>query len=55
MPAKVVAERLGHTWFAFTVETYQHVLPGMRADAARVIEAFIALRATANPALAKAG
>ena len=34
MPVKVVSERLGHASAAFTIETYQHVLPGMQADAA---------------------
>ncbi len=34
VPAKVVSERLGHATTAFTIETYQHVLPGMQADAA---------------------
>jgi integrase len=53
--SKVVSERLGHTWFAFTVETYQHVLPGMQADAARVIEALLAPAATENPATHKVG
>lgn len=32
---KVVSERLGHATLAFTIETYQHVLPGMQADAAK--------------------
>jgi integrase len=36
---KVVAERLGHARVAFTLETYQHILPGMQADAARTFEA----------------
>ena len=39
MPVKVVSERLGHANIAFTIETYQHVLPGMQADAARIYEA----------------
>lgn len=30
--------RLGHANIAFTIETYQHVMPGMHADAARVYE-----------------
>ena len=34
VPVKVVSERLGHANIAFTIETYQHVLPGMQADAA---------------------
>ena len=35
---KVVSERLGHTNIAFTMQTYQHILPGMQADAARTYE-----------------
>ena len=35
-PIKVVSERLGHATPGFTMATYQHVLPGMQADAARV-------------------
>ena len=38
VPVKVVSERLGHANIAFTIETYQHVLPGMQADAARTYE-----------------
>jgi hypothetical protein len=38
VPVKVVSERLGHANIALTIETYQHVLPGMQADAARVYE-----------------
>ncbi len=41
VPVKVVSERLGHATTAFTIETYQHVLPGMQADAARTFEALI--------------
>ena len=33
-PLKVVSERLGHSNPAFTMTTYQHVLPGMGAGAA---------------------
>lgn len=33
-PVKVVSERLGHANPAFTMSVYQHVLPGMQADAA---------------------
>jgi hypothetical protein len=39
VPVKVVSERLGHGNIALTIETYQHVMPGMQADAARVYEA----------------
>jgi integrase len=38
VPVKVVSERLGHANVAFTIETYQHVLPGMQADAATIYE-----------------
>ncbi|MEX0665389.1 MAG: site-specific integrase [Acidimicrobiia bacterium] len=34
VPVKVVSERLGHASPAFTMSVYQHVLPGMQADAA---------------------
>ncbi len=35
VPIKVVSERLGHAHPGFTMHTYQHVLPGMGASAAR--------------------
>ncbi len=38
----MVSERLGHAMSAFTIETYQHVLPGMQADAARTFEQLVA-------------
>lgn len=38
IPVKVVSERLGHTNIAFTMQTYQHLLLGMQADAARSTE-----------------
>lgn len=38
VPVKVVSERLGHANIGFTIQTYQHVLPGMQADAARTYE-----------------
>lgn len=34
VPIKVVTERLGHAHPAFTMHTYQHLLPGMSAQAA---------------------
>jgi integrase len=34
VPIKVVSERLGHAHPAFTMHTYQHLLPGMSAAAA---------------------
>lgn len=38
IPVKVVSERLGHANIAHTMQTYQHVLPGMQADAADTTE-----------------
>lgn len=35
VPVKVVSERLGHANVAHTIQTYQHLLPGMQADVAR--------------------
>jgi len=42
VPVKVVSERLGHAIIAFTIETHQHVLPGMQADAADTCRALLA-------------
>lgn len=42
VPVKVVSERLGHGNPSFTIDTYQHVLPGMQAEAARIFESLIA-------------
>lgn len=42
VPVKVVSERLGHGNPAFTIDTYQHVLPGMQAEAARIFGQLIA-------------
>ena len=44
VPVKVVSERLGHGNQAFTIDTYQHVLPGP-SEAVRVFEQLIALAA----------
>ena len=38
VPVKVVSERLGHAHIAFTMQTYQQVLPDMQVDAARITE-----------------
>lgn len=46
VPIKVVSERLGHSHPAFTMHTYQHLLPGMSAAAA---EQFAALIANTSP------
>ena len=49
VPVKVVSERLGHAHIAHTLQTYQHVLPGMQDDAAGVAERL----ATPSPAIKK--
>lgn len=41
VPLKVVSERLGHSSPAFTMCVYQHVLPGMQADAAEIFVGLI--------------
>ena len=38
VPVKVVSERLGHSSPAFTMTVYQHVLPGMQAEAAQDVQ-----------------
>lgn len=42
VPIKVVSERLGHSNPAFTMHTYQHLLPGMSAAAAQQFAALLA-------------
>ena len=42
VPIKVVSERLGHAHPSFTIHTYQHLLPGMSATAARQFAELIA-------------
>ena len=42
VPVKVVSERLGHANVAFTMHTYQHLLPGMSAAAAQRFAALLA-------------
>jgi integrase len=41
VPIKVVSERLGHATPGFTMATYQHVLPGMQAEAARAFASLL--------------
>jgi integrase len=41
VPVKVVSERLGHANVAFTMSIYQHVLPGMQAEAAATFAGLI--------------
>lgn len=58
VPVKVVSERLGHASPGFTLNVYQHVLPGMQAEAALVFDQILytpgeeaAARSTTTPAL----
>lgn len=55
VPIKVVSERLGHASPAFTIETYQHVIPDMQVEAARTIETIVTAVLPATPASPKAG
>ena len=48
VPVKVVSERLGHAHIAHTLQTYQHVLPGMQAAAADAAERITKPRPTLN-------
>jgi integrase len=41
-PVKVVSERLGHATVTITLETYQHIMPGMQAEAAARFAALVA-------------
>ncbi|MEZ5323398.1 MAG: site-specific integrase [Microthrixaceae bacterium] len=54
VPIKVVSERLGHSNPAFTMTTYQHVIPGMQEDAAAAFGQLLADHSTqsAKPLLA---
>jgi integrase len=47
VPVKVVSERLGHSNPSFTMTVYQHVLPGMQAEAAAIFAEL--LRPTREP------
>lgn len=40
-PVKVVSERLGHSTVTFTMQQYQHVLPGMQREAAERMAALM--------------
>ncbi len=41
VPVKVIAERLGHEDPAFTMKQYAHVIPGMQAEAARIVAGLV--------------
>ena len=49
VPLKVVSERLGHATPAFTMATYQHILPGMQAEAAATFAALLEPTSTGGP------
>jgi integrase len=55
VPIKVVSERLGHSTPAFTMVTYQHVLPGMQDDAARAFGIILAAGSVATGSDSVAG
>jgi integrase len=40
---KIVSERLGHSTVGITLNTYSHVLPGLQQDAARLLDAALAV------------
>jgi hypothetical protein len=48
-PIKVVSERLDHAHPGFTMNTYQHVMPGMGATAARDFGAMCRRNVTSRP------
>ena len=48
VPIKVVSERLGHASPSFTMAVYQHVLPGMQAEAAARFAELLELRKDNN-------
>lgn len=54
VPPKVVSERLGHSTPSFTITTYQHILPGMQAQAAADFAALLCA-ARPNPAPSSTG
>ncbi len=49
VPAKVVSGRLGHANVAFTMSVYQHILPGMQADAAHIFAKLVFGDSSAGP------
>jgi hypothetical protein len=55
VPIKVISERLGHSTPAFTMMTYQHVLPGMQDDAARAFAAILPEGHTTTDSVATGG
>ena len=54
VPVKVVSERLGHASPAFTISVYQHVIPGMQADAATVFSDLVATALAPPPQVSAA-
>lgn len=54
IPVKVVSERLGHANIAHTMQTYQHVMPGMQADAADTTERLAHPKPTTEKSVSRA-
>ncbi len=48
VPVKVISERLGHEDPAFTMKQYAHVIPGMQAEAARLVADLVASSVTTD-------
>jgi site-specific recombinase XerD len=42
VPARVVMEILGHSGISLTLDTYSHVIPGLRREAAERMESLLA-------------
>ncbi|WP_258583799.1 hypothetical protein [Mesorhizobium sp. AR02] len=53
MHPKIANERLGHSSIGITLDLYNHVMPGMQADAAEQVDAVIqrAVKAKAQKAI----
>lgn len=49
VPIKVISERLGHESPAFTMKQYAHALPGMQAQAARLVAGIVGADPSAPP------
>ncbi len=44
VPAKVVAETLGHSRIGITMDVYSHVLPHLQEEAAAKMDGLLAVR-----------
>jgi len=50
---KMVSERLGHSSTRLTMDTYSHVLPGMKASAVAGLEGVLAPKMAMSPAVSR--